>query len=254
MEINYGRGVALLRTYADDGYRPDYSTLAIRDSFDHIEADAVDPDGFQCPEEPYEDELTGTLATSGYSWLQAVTGGDWAEENRAELEAHDGAPPAEPEAWDDMVEGCYGATTGWVGLDALIPGDLEAHLRLGPPGLYRARFARRPAPRTDGDIRPDLFRVQFWPVAGPTPPQWLRRAVPGHDFLREDFVLADIAYLTRWSPGRVLTTSVEELARRLLLTPERIAGALAYRHENPLEVEGDAGHAGSPLTVRLRRG
>jgi hypothetical protein len=228
--------MAIVDALEDDEHWPEYGTLVVCDA----------------PAEPGVEELpwlegwweqgavdaqpAGTIARSGQAWLEARAADEY---HRVRLEAHDAAPPDDRDDWDDVVEMPYRCRSGSVGIGTLTGGYVDPSIRLGPPGLYRARVARRPAAEVSGD----LFRVQFWPTGGPRPdlPRWLRRhgtpldepaptvPDPASAFHRYAAFASDLVTVTIWSGEDArLTITLGDLADRLLATVEQTRETLDY--------------------------
>lgn len=181
--------MALLRACATDEYWAEYSVLVIRDrggdSEDYENAGLLG-------ENATESQPGGTVAMAGAGWLWASASSPDGD-NEVRLEAHDSAPPGDPDdlaAWGDVVETPYLSFSGTVGLSWLTAADDDQHtLHLGPEGHYRVRVCcrRQPGTQDSGDTAGeddaeesragDTWCLQFWPTpGGPEPPLWLARA------------------------------------------------------------------------------
>ncbi|MBC6468805.1 DUF6042 family protein [Actinomadura alba] len=181
--------MALLRSFENDDYLPEFGTLMIRDAWD---SDAEEIPGLDAFEEGGSDAAPcGTIARAGSGWLEAAAGDG---PHVVRLEAHDAAPPDDHDEWSEAVETSYFGV-GEVGLTYVTGGAGKPELRLGDPGPYRARVSRR-----RWDDGGDLWRFQFWPHR-PEPPRWLKRdgsavqdPLSGWDTVLDHHV-RDVAYL-----------------------------------------------------------
>src|SRR6266511_1243407 len=163
--------MALLRTFENDEYLPEFGTVVLRDTFDPDARAALPPVGEMLGELATDALPGGSIARAGAGWLQASAGDGY---HVVRLEAHDRAPADDRGAWEDVVETPYRSSIGSVGLAHMTSGPWNADLDLGGPGVYRVRVARRPAAE-DGDV----WRLQFWPTpAAVEPPRWLARHRP----------------------------------------------------------------------------
>lgn len=106
--------MSLLRTYEDDDYWPEYSTLMIRDHWDHDLETEPRPDLELLGEHTDHAQPSGTVARAGDGWLRAMAGD---ADHLVRLEVHDGVPPDDLAAWDDVVETPYHSDVGAVVLD-----------------------------------------------------------------------------------------------------------------------------------------
>src|SRR6266511_3751229 len=163
--------MALLRTFENDEYLPEFGTVVLRDTFDPDARAALPPVGEMLGELATDALPGGSIARAGAGWLQASAGDGY---HVVRLEAHDRAPADDRGAWEDVVETPYRSSIGSVGLAHMTSGPWNADIDLGGPGVYRVRVARRPAAE-DGDV----WRLQFWPTpAAVEPPRWLARHRP----------------------------------------------------------------------------
>src|SRR6266540_146109 len=163
--------MALLRTFENDEYLPEFGTVVLRDTFDPDARAALPPVGEMLGELATDALPGGSIARAGAGWLQASAGDGY---HVVRLEAHDRAPADDRGAWEDVVETPYRSSIGSVGLAHMTSGPWNADLDLAGPGVYRVRVARRPAAE-DGDV----WRLQFWPTpAAVEPPRWLARHRP----------------------------------------------------------------------------
>jgi len=203
----YDPFVALVRFLADDEYRPEFSSVVIRD---------VTVGTRQRLRAPLLNEgagpLWGTVGRAGAGWLQLAASDQY---ERVRLEAHDAGPPPESEDWRDVLETPYYSGTGTVGLTSTTGGNPGSGLELGPPGYYRARVCRRPA-----DDEGDVWVVRFW-AGDVRPPQWLVRGP-----IAGGSVTDDVYALVSWAPDGRLTTSAAELAEALLVDVATVGSAL----------------------------
>ncbi|GAA2572974.1 DUF6042 family protein [Actinomadura fulvescens] len=172
--------MSLLRVHETDDYWPEYSTLMIRDHWDHDLEVESRPELEALSEFLDHAQPCGSVARAGDGWLRA---GARDADRQVRLEVHDQAPPDDLSDWDDVVETPYHCGVGSVVLDTVIPGDGYDHpLELGPPGFYRARVSRKCTPSQVPGFQAeegDIWRVQFWPAPGaPQPPRWLARSEP----------------------------------------------------------------------------
>ncbi|MCE7011448.1 DUF6042 family protein [Kibdelosporangium philippinense] len=158
--------MALLETYLEDEYLPEYGLIVLRDT-------PVEGSWPELPESVLNENGSaagriGTFAGSGNSWLQASAGDG---EHTVTLESHDSEPP-EDGSWDDIAETLYRSWSGVVGFAMLTGSAVQPDLRLSGPGVHRVRVARR-----KGEDFGDTWRLQFWP-SPVAPPRWLKRGSP----------------------------------------------------------------------------
>ena len=172
--------MALLSTYADDEYLPEFGTLMVRDHWDQGVVVVPQPDGEPPREYPQDTQPTGTLTRSGDGWLEGSAGDGYLI---VRLEAHSSEPPDDRLEWTDVAETPYYSGVGAVGLTYVTGGTVARSLELGGPGRYAVRVSRRAA-RADELADPDvadpgdLWRLQFWPDRCAALPRWLRRGRP----------------------------------------------------------------------------
>ncbi|WP_173081035.1 hypothetical protein [Phytohabitans rumicis] len=157
--------MTLLRGFEDNEYWPEYGTFLVRDSVPHETVrPRVDP---LLAEYAVDSQPCGSVARGGDGWLDG-TATD--RHHAVRLELHDGPPGPDAGDWAEVVETPM-VSGGAVGLTMVTGGPGRDPFRLGGPGLYRVRFARRLA--DEGDE----YRLQFWPVdAPPEPPRWVKRS------------------------------------------------------------------------------
>lgn len=161
--------VALLGSFEDDEYRPEYGTLVVRDVHG-APVDLLPPHDNPLLRENGTYALSGTIGSAGDGWLHARASDEY---HVVRLEAHDGPPPDDLGDWTDAVETPYRSRTSALSLDSLTGARRKCQLALPTVGDYRVRLCRRPA--DEGDV----WRAQFWPVRGPVePPRWLARSGP----------------------------------------------------------------------------
>ncbi|WP_250002103.1 hypothetical protein [Actinoplanes sp. M2I2] len=202
-----------MRELYEDEYSPEFSSILIRDAVtdgpEHlIRAPLLGEDA---------GPMWGTVGRAGDGWLQlnALSGF-----HRVRLEAHDAAPPPEPEPWRDVFEMPYHCGSGRVGLTTTTNGSPYSGLELGPPGFYRVRVCRRPA-----DDEGDIWVARFWPEAVRLP-RWLIRG----PLEWGGEVAEDVYAVVSWTPDGRLETTVDELAEALQLSASAIVTALPGEH------------------------
>src|SRR4029077_538072 len=95
----YGQSVTLQRSFADEDYWADHGLLVIRDEV----SDDPDPElEALLTENATDAQPGGTIATAGFGWLWAKTGGADGE-HHVRLDVHDGVPPDDQSSWPDVV-------------------------------------------------------------------------------------------------------------------------------------------------------
>jgi hypothetical protein len=236
--------VTLLRSFEDHEYWPEYGTFLIRDA---PPVPSARPRVSELLGEYVVDtQPCGSVARAGLGWLDGVASDGYHD---VRLEAHDSAPVLDHVGWPDMVETPM-ATGGTMGLTTVTGLSARDPFRVGPPGLYRVRFARRPADEASA------YRLQFWPVGTPVePPRWLARTP--HPERGADAALAhlksDLIACVLWAQEGGTELTVHVLADRLLLTPdvvrEVIDWAVRGRTLAPLRVPDDPGEPIHPVVV-----
>ncbi|SMD18670.1 DUF6042 family protein [Kibdelosporangium aridum] len=160
--------MALLGTYHEDEYLPEYGLIVLRDT-------PVEGSWPEWPESVLNEGASaaarcGTFAGGGNAWFEASAGDGY---HVITMESHDSEPPEDGE-WDDVAETLYRSWSGIVGLTILTGAQMRPDLRLGGRGLYRVRVARQ-----KGEDFGDTWRLQFWPQPEPVaPPRWLKRGTP----------------------------------------------------------------------------
>lgn len=174
--------MALLRTFTDSEYSPEFGTLMLRDHWSRELGDTPEPDDDPPREYPEGTQPTGTLTRSGYGWLEGSARGGY---HIVTLELHDSEPPDDRREWTDVGETPYRSGTGTVGLTMVTGGPGRASLDLGASGRYAVRVSRRRARAGEVDDpegtidHGDMWRLQFRPdPAGAVPPRRLIRGAP----------------------------------------------------------------------------
>lgn len=218
--------VELRHAVEETGYWPEYSVLVVRD------AGSVPALSAQSADEWYESARgesgggtsCGSFARAGNGWLMATASSTPGQVVR--MEAYDAAPEDDREGWEDVLETPFRSGSGTAALTLLIGGDPIVTMRLGEPGAYRVRVSRNPG---DG---PDLwrFRLQFWPAPEELP-RWLARHRPPprtHPTWPPSELSDDLFAIVSWAPEETLTTSLTDLAQRLLVPVEDVRQALGY--------------------------
>jgi hypothetical protein len=159
--------MALVRGFEDHEYWPEYSTFLLRDTAPGGPARVVV--GELLAEYAVDTQPCGSVARAGDGWLDGQAPD---AHHTVRLEAHDSEPEPDAAAWADVMETPL-ASGGTMALSMVTGGSHGDPFRLGQPGLYRARFCRRPAEERNS------YLVQFWPVdAPPDPPRWIARSRP----------------------------------------------------------------------------
>lgn len=239
--------MALLHSYVDDEFLPDYGTLVVRDLFDDLPDLAGEPE----PAAEARFELNtaaqpgGSIIRAGDGWLEAVSTDEY---QHVRLEAHDCPPPDDRAAWEDVAETPFFTAGGRIGLNWLIPTDDTLHLELAPGERQRVRLSRRANPAGEGSV----FRLEFWPAETDWP-RCLVRADPEVDVAA---LASDLVAIAWWAPDQPARLSRTELAELLLVPPEAVENGLRFAEaEALLAVEGDRIDPGQVLglTVQLRQ-
>ncbi|MBQ1073284.1 hypothetical protein KBX06_08910 [Micromonospora sp. C31] len=246
--------MALLRTFEDREYLPEYGTLLLRDAEPwgpaRVRVDEL------LREYAVRTQACGSIARAGDGWIEGRASDGY---HAVRLESHD-APPSEDDDWADVVETPL-ATAGTVGLTTVTGGAPRDSFRLGEPGLYRLRFCRRPA--DDGDS----YLLRFWPVpADPGPPRWLVRSRPllsEHDLAqptmrtrgggpaaRFRYATSDLLSLLLWARESEATVTLHWLADRLLSTPDAVRAVLRHAVDDGLLAPFDG--TDGPMTLVIR--
>src|SRR3569833_186447 len=259
MEIEEDRTMPLVRVIEDHDYWPEYGTLVIRD--------VPRPDqvrhrlGELLAEHAVDTQPSGSFARAGDGWIEGVASGS---RHTVRIEVYD-APPDDDDLskWDDVVETPF-ASSGVASLALVVDGLIGEPIKLGPPGVYRVLFARRPvAAGDDPEGWPCEYRLRFWPVlAPPEPPRWLRRTallVDGRPAnARGAFdgsyrrAITAIVMLALWAAESATPVTLGWLADRLLTTTAMIRGIIEHpRASHVLRVDGDLDDVDAPLTVTV---
>jgi hypothetical protein len=236
--------VALLRSFEDHEYWPEYSTFLLRDSGPGGPARVAV--GELLSEHAVDTQPCGSVARAGDGWLD---GRATDRHHAVRLESHDSEPQPDPAAWADVMETPM-ASGGTIALSLVTGGSHGDPFRLGQPGLYRARFCRRPAQNGDS------YLVQFWPVdSPPDPPRWIARSRPlvehGDDGWADALgrTATELIWAIRDAAADVGRATVDDLA------------AWALRHHRPADwlseqlaaAAGDPGHGAGPAATSPRR-
>ena len=239
----------------NDGFF-DYSTLVLRGTGPFTGAFTGAPPASGAPT---EDQLPvggvyPTFAVAGAGWAFCALEGD--EEPLVRVEVWDGEPVDDAAGWDDVMETPLHVASGRVGPDTLIPGDDTGRVsvELARPGLNLLRVCRRLA--GGDDQAPELqWRFQFWPATGEPLPRHVRR---GRPFVRapegdtDSRLAADLLAVVWWSPSRETTTTVAELASRLLAPADLVVRAIAHaRQERLLDAADVPDDVDAPIRLAI---
>jgi hypothetical protein len=249
----------LLRVVEDHDYRPEYGTFVIRDV---RRPDQVRPQvGELLAQHALDAQPGGSFARAGDGWVEGVASD---RHHTARIEVYD-APPDDDDLseWGDVVETPF-ATSGVASLALTVDGPIGEPIELGPPGVYRVLFARRPV--TAGDDPEGCsceYRLRFWPVDAPAePPRWLRRTgtlVDGRPASERGAfdgsyrrAITDIVMLALWAAESATPMTLKWLADRLLTTTATIRDIIEHpRARHVLSVDGDLDDVDAPLTVTV---
>ncbi|WP_328329915.1 DUF6042 family protein [Kribbella sp. NBC_00382] len=212
--------MAVLGTFEDDDYLPEFGTLTVRDAYsgytEYVDAGLLE-------QHATDAQPCGTIARTGAGWLEAASGD---LPCLVGIRVHDSpAGDGELVEWVDVVELPYRSATGVVGLTAATGSWPEEHLQLGRPGQYRVRVAHQELPQPSATdeagerIGPwSLWQLDYWPVTEVEPPRWLRRSKPavpagdqGWGYLL-GYEAAGVITSLEYIRGRDGGTSLEELA------------------------------------------
>ncbi|HKD99042.1 MAG TPA: hypothetical protein VKB69_15800 [Micromonosporaceae bacterium] len=237
--------MALVRSFEDHDYRPEYGTFLVRDTDRPPARHPLSP---ALAERGTHIIGLGSVALAGDGWIAAHSPDAG---HRVTLELHDELPVAdEPPEWTDVVESPFGCG-GAVGLAMVTGNDPADTFRLAGPGLYRVRFASRP----DGTSGRLHYRLLMWRVDAPEPPRWLRRHAPlAPPANRWDPAVGDLAQTMLWAREAALDTPTGWLAKRLDTTSEAVEQAM--RHVEAAGVLRDPRprpaqrHTGIPANIR----
>jgi hypothetical protein len=261
--------VPLPRVFEHQEYRPEYGTFVVRDV---PRPDRVRPRvGALLAPYAVRTQPSGSFARAGDGWVEGVAA-DGPHDVR--IEVYDAPPadgdladltdltdPADPAGWDDVVDTPF-ASSGVVRLALTVIGPIGEAIELGPPGMYRIRFARRPVtPGDDPAGRPCVYLLRFWPVdTPPEPPRWLRRTGPLVDGRaeRDAFdgsyrsAVTDVVMLALWAAESATPVTVGWLADRMLTTVETVRAVIGHPWAaRLLSIAGDLGEDDAPLTVTV---
>jgi hypothetical protein len=247
----------LVRVFEEREYWPEFGTFLIRDVPRPDRAGP--PVGALLAEYAVDTQPCGSIARAGDGWLDGV-----AADSRhvVRIEAHDAPPDADLAGWPDVVELPL-ATSGVVGLALVTGGRAGGSVELGPPGLYRVRFARRTVEEgANPEGWPCEYLLSSWPVRAPAePPRWVRRGRPLVDEAageRNAFdgtyrrAVSDVATLVSWAAEGATPVTLRWLADRLLTTTATVRQII----ERPiaagvLSATGDLDDADTPLTITV---
>jgi hypothetical protein len=251
----------LLAAFEHPDYWPEYGTLVVQD---------VALPGQNRPRvsallarHAVHTQPSGSFARAGDGWIEGVASDS---RHAVRLEVHD-APPDEddPAEWADVLDSPF-VTSGVVRLALTVGGPVGEPVELGPPGVYRMRFARRPVTAGDDPAGwPCEYRLAFWPVdSPPEPPRWLCRTGPlvnGRPAERDAFdgsyrrAVTDIVMLTLWAGESGTPVTLEWLAGRLLTTTATVRDIIEHpRASHVLSIDGDLGDVDARLAVTVLAG
>jgi hypothetical protein len=258
-QIEEDRGVPLLRVVEDADYWPEYGTFVLRDV---PRPDQVRPrvSGLLA-QYAVDTQPGGSFARAGDGWVEGVASDS---HHRVRIEAYDAPPDAgDLSEWDDVLETPF-ATCGVARLALTVGGPIGEPIELGPPGVYRMLFARRPlAAGDDPEGWPCEYRLRFWPAeASAEPPRWLRRTGPLVDGRpaneRGVFdgsyrrAVTDVVMLALWAAQSATPVTLGWLADRLLTTTATIRGIIEHpQASRALSVDGDLDEVDAPLTMTV---
>ncbi|HEY2669795.1 MAG TPA: hypothetical protein VGJ07_05405 [Rugosimonospora sp.] len=251
--------MSLRRVFEDHGYRPEYGTFVIRDvpGPDQVRH----PVGGLLAEYAVETQPSGSLARAGDGWVEGVAADS---HHTVRIEVYD-APPDDDDLseWDDVLVTPF-ATSGVARLALVVGGPIGEPIRLGPPGVYRVLFARRPVVAgNDPEGWPCEYRLRFWPVdAPPEPPRWLRRSdllVDGRPASERGAfdgsyrrAITDVVMLALWAAESATPLTLEWLADRLLTTTATVRAIIEHPRASPvLSIDGDLDDVNAPLAVTV---
>lgn len=202
------------------------------------------------------------MARAGDGWIEGVASGD--HHHTVHIETHD-APPDDNDLreWGDVLDTPF-ATSGLLCLQTFIDSRVGEPVELGPPGVYRLRFARRPVTAgEDPESGSCGYRLLFWPVqTPPEPPRWPRRTgllVDGRPAAERDAfdgsyrrAITDVVMLALWAGESAVPLTIEGLADRLLTTTTTVRDIIEHpRTSRLLRIDGDLDEVDAPLTVTV---
>jgi hypothetical protein len=258
-QIEEARAMPLLRVVEDHDYWPEYGTLVIRDV---RRPDQVRPRvGELLAEYAVETQPSGSLARAGDGWLEGVAADS---HHTVRIEVYDARPDDDDRSgWDDVLETPF-ATSGVARLALVVGGPTGEPVELGPPGVYRVLFARRPVVAGQNpEGWPCAYRLRFWPVeAPPEPPRWLRRSRPLVDGRpagergafdgRYRRAITDIVMLALWAAESATPVTLAWLADRMLTTTATVRAIIEHPGASRmLSIDGDLDDLDAPLTVTV---
>jgi hypothetical protein len=249
----------LLRVIEHHDYRPEFGTFVMRDVSrpDQVRSRV----GALLAEYAVDTQPSGSFARAGDGWVEAVASDS---HHRVRLEVYDAAPDDDDfSEWGDVVETPF-ASSGVARLAFVVDGLIGEPIELGPPGVYRLLFARRPlAAGDDPEGSACEYRLRFWPADAPVePPRWLRRTAPLVDERpageRDAFdgsyrrAITDIVMLALWAAESATPVTLRWLADRLLTTTATIRGIIEHpRASRALSIDGHLDDVDAALTVTV---
>jgi hypothetical protein len=252
--------MSLLRVYDHQQYWPEYGTLVVQDVARPGQAGARV--GELLARYAVDTQPSGSLARAGDGWVEGVASGD--HRHAVRFEVHD-TPPDDGDLtdWADVLDTPF-ATTGVVRLGLTVGGPIGQPVELGPPGVYRLLFARRPVSAGDDpEGWPCEFLLRLWPTdTPPEPPRWLRRTgllVDGRPAAERDAfdgsyrrAITDIVMLALWARESATPVTLGWLADRLLTTTATVQDVIEHpMASRVLSVDGDLDDVVSPLVVTV---
>lgn len=140
---------------SEDEYSPEFGSVVIRDG---VFGGAVDG-GLREPALLAESAgpSWGTVARAGAGWLQLNATDEY---QRVLIEAHDGAPAPETEAWRDVLETPYLGGTGAVGFTTTTSGPAQSGtLPVDSPFLHHPLVAWEDPGHVLVAVRDTMYRL-----------------------------------------------------------------------------------------------
>jgi hypothetical protein len=257
--IEEGQRMPLLRVTEHHDYWPEFGTFVMRDmpGPDQVRSRV----GELLAEYAVDTQPSGSLARAGDGWVEGVASDS---HHTVRIEVYDAAPDDDGlSEWGDVVETPF-ASSGVARLALVVDGLVGEPIELGPPGMYRLLFARRPvAAGDDPEGSACEYRLRFWAVDAPVePPRWLRRTGPLVDGRpageRDAFdgsyrrAITDIVMLALWAAESATPVTLGWLADRLLTTTATVRGIIEHPAAGrALSIDGDLDGVDAPLTVTI---